>query len=176
MPLGVVGAGEDGQLRGRPDLRVVLADGQEARGVAGALTDAGGPVGELRPGPLEAVIAMAKSTRSEENGANTVEESWEMSSEAGDKLRFAATFTRGIGVRAHVEQKIHAAVKPSFHRIYKIDQVTQVAHSTADESRRARKVEVAASGPQLGKLFDGTEQLVAVMSVPAYYRQVFLPE
>jgi hypothetical protein len=125
---------------------------------------------------VPARIAMAKSARAEENGSTTVEESWDMSSDAGDKFRFAAAFTRSVGARARVEQKNHAAVRPDFFRIYRIDQVTQIVHSAADESRRARKLEATASGPQLGKLFDGSEQLVAVMTIPVYQRQVFLPE
>jgi hypothetical protein len=123
-----------------------------------------------------AKINMVRTLRSEDAGPTEVEESWEVSSAEGDKLRFNALYQRGVATRAHVEPKIYAAVKPEFYRIYKVDQVTEIVHSTVDDTKRARKVEVAASGPQFSKLFDGKERLVAVMSIPAYYRQVYLPE
>ena len=64
---------------------------------------------------------------------------------------------------------------PEFYRIYKVDQVTEAVHSSGPDRRRAKKVELSGSGPQLGPLLDGSEQLVAVTSIPAYYRQIFLP-
>lgn len=67
-------------------------------------------------------------------------------------------------------------MKPEFYRIYKADQVTEIVHSMADATKRAKKAELSASGPQIAKLFDGKEQLIAVMTIPAYYRQIFLPE
>ena len=93
----------------------------------------------------------------------------------GDQLRFAVTYERGIGTRGHVEPRVHSATKPDFYRVYKADQVTDVVHSVVPDMRRAKAVEFNASGPNLSKIFDGKEQLVAVTSIPAYYRQIFLP-
>jgi hypothetical protein len=160
---------------------LVLPVKEEKTGAAAAMV-VGGFVSEPQAAPgaynvyVPASVSMAKTARSEENGSTTVEESWNIANEAGDRLRFSAVYARGVGTRAHIEPRIYAAVKPEFYRIYKADQVTEIVHSTADNTKRAKSVEVSASGPQIGKLFDGSEQLVAVMSIPAYYRQVFLPE
>jgi hypothetical protein len=160
---------------------LVLPVKEEKTGSAAAMV-VGGFVSEPQAAPgaynvyVPAKVSMAKTARSEENGSTTIEESWDIATEAGDKLRFNAVYTRGIGTRARIEPRIYAAVKPDFYRIYKADQVTEIVHSTAEETKRARKVELSATGPQIAKLFDGSEQLVAVMSIPAYYRQVFLPE
>lgn len=121
-------------------------------------------------------ITVAKSSRSEGTSATTVEETWEVSTDAGDQIRFSLSYERGVGTRAHVEPRIYSATKPEFYRIYKADQVTEVVHSVAADAKRAQKVEFTGSGPQLSKVFDGTEQPVAVMSLPAYYRQIFLPD
>lgn len=123
-----------------------------------------------------ATLAMEKSSRSKGPGPTMVEEIWDVSTGAGDQLRFVMSYERGIGTRAHIEPRIYAAENPEFYRIYKADQVSEVVHSAADEAKRAEKVELSASGPLLSKVFDGDEQLVAVTSIPAYYRQVFLPE
>jgi hypothetical protein len=91
-------------------------------------------------------------------------------------LQFTTVYPRGVAMRAHVEPRIDAAAEPEFYGIYKADQVTEIVNSMADESKRAKKVELSASGSQIAKLFDGREQLVAVMNIPAYYRQISLPE
>jgi hypothetical protein len=142
--------------------------------VGGFVSDpqaAPGAYGVYVPGKFSVV----KNSRAE--GSETiVEESWAVSADAGDKLQFNAIYSRGVTTRAHVEPRIYAAAKPEFYRIYKADQVTEIVHSMADESKRAKKVEFSATGPQIAKLFNGKEQLVAIMTIPAYYRQIFLPE
>jgi hypothetical protein len=142
--------------------------------VGGFVSDpqaAPGAYGVYVPGKFSVV----KNARAE--GSETVmEESWAVSTDSGDKLQFTIVYPRGVATRAHVEPRIYAAAKPEFYRVYKADQVTEIVHSMADESKRAKKAELTASGPQIAKLFDGKEQLVAVMTIPAYYRQIFLPE
>ena len=68
------------------------------------------------------------------------------------------------------------SAKPEFYRIYKADAVTDVVHSVVPERRRAKAIEFTGSGPQFANVFDGQEQLIAVTSLPAYYRQIFLPD
>lgn len=142
--------------------------------VGGFVSDrsaAPGAYGVYVPG----TFSVAKSSRGE-GSETTVEENWSVSTDAGDKLQFTAVYSRGLAIRAHAEPRIYAAAKPEFYRIYKADQVTEIVHSLADESKRAKKVELSASGPRIATLFDGKEQLVAVMSVPAYYRRIYVPE
>jgi hypothetical protein len=124
-----------------------------------------------------AKITMAKTSRSEESGSTTVEETWEVSTDAGDQIHFAATYERGVGTRAHVEPRIYSATKPEFHRIYRADQVTDLVHSVVADTGRSKKIEFAGAGPQVSKALSGKEKPVAVVSIPAaYYRQIFLPE
>jgi hypothetical protein len=120
-------------------------------------------------------ITMTKSSRSEGAGATVVEENWDASNDAGERLRFSVSYERGVGVRAHVEPRAHAAIKPDFYRIYKADQVTDIVHSVVAGGRRAAKVEFVSAGPSLARIFDGKEELIAVTSIPAYYRQILLP-
>lgn len=124
---------------------------------------------------VHAEIAMEKTIRSE--GAGTVvEERWSVTTPAGDKLQFSASYARGVGQRMHVEPRIHAAVRPDFYRVYKADQVVEIVHSSAGEGKRARNLVLRASGPQLGGIFDGQERVVAVMAIPAYARDIFVSE
>ena len=143
--------------------------------IIGGLTSqpqaAPGAYGLYAPGK----ITMAKSARSDGPNVTTNEENWQAANEAGDQLRFNVAYERGIGARGHVEPRAYSATKPDFYRVYKADQVTDVVHSVLPDMRRARALEFNASGPNLSKIFDGKEELIAVTSIPAYYRQIFLP-
>jgi hypothetical protein len=57
-----------------------------------------------------------------------------------------------------VEAKIHSAIKPDFYRIYRIEQAVDVVRSVP-----AR---------QFSQLFDGSEQLISITSLPWYSREV----
>jgi hypothetical protein len=74
-----------------------------------------------------------------------------------------------------VEAKIHSAAKPAFYRIYKFEQAADVVRSTATGTDRVSKFSFKASGPKLAPLFDGSEQLISVTSVPFYSRTIYLP-
>jgi hypothetical protein len=60
-------------------------------------------------------------------------------------------------------------------KIYRVEQATDVVRSTATGTDRAQKVSFKASGKQLAPFFDGSEQLIAITSIPWYTRQIFLP-
>jgi hypothetical protein len=153
----------------------------EKTGTAGAMI-VGGFASQPQGAPgaygvyVPAKFTMTKSSRSVGAGSTTAEETWEVSTEAGDQIRFSTTYERGVGNRAHVEPRNYAATKPEFYRIYKADQVTDIVHSVAADTGRTKKVEFTGSGPQISKVLKGQEQPVAVVSIPAYYRQIFLPE
>jgi len=67
------------------------------------------------------------------------------------------------------------AAKPDFYRIYRVEQATDVLRSTATGVDRIMKLSFKASGDKFGQLFDGTEQLISVVSIPYYSRQTSLP-
>ena len=121
-------------------------------------------------------MTMIKSARSEGPNVTFVEENWTASSDAGDRISFAAAYQRGVGTRAYVEPHAYSATRPDFYRIYRADQITDTVHSTAAGMRKATKVEFSASGPQLSKFFNGSEELLGITSIPAYDRKIFLPD
>ena len=77
--------------------------------------------------------------------------------------------------RSKVEAKVHSAAKPAFYRIYRFEQAADVARSTAAGIDRVSKFSFKASGPKLAPIFDGTEQLISVTSIPSYSRSIYLP-
>jgi hypothetical protein len=179
---GLAADGADGKAvlnQGKFALWAIPAKNEQTGG--GAIMIIGGLTSQPQAAPgayavyAPAKITMAKSARSEGPNVTTSEENWQAANDAGDQLRFAVAYERGIGTRGHVEPRVHSATKPDFYRVYKADQVTDVVHSVVPDMRRAKTLEFNASGPNLSKIFDGKEQLVAVTSIPAYYRQIFVP-
>jgi len=83
--------------------------------------------------------------------------------------------THGVPARGKVEAKLHSGAKPDFYRIYKFEQAADVARSAAAGIDRVSKVSIKATGPRFAPLFNGSEQLISITSVPSYARSVYIP-
>ena len=123
-----------------------------------------------------AAISMTKSSKSEGEAATSATEQWRIRSDKGDTMDFTIGYDRGVGTRAHVEPHVYSALHPDFYRIYKVDQVTEIVHLAAQGGKKARDVTFVADGPQLSRFLDDKAELVAVISYPAYHRQIYLPQ
>jgi hypothetical protein len=80
-----------------------------------------------------------------------------------------------VPTRAKVEAKPRSPVNPEFFRIYHVDQGVHVVKSSPQGIDRGQHYQLRVTVSKLGKLFDGTEQLVSVAVLPWYVRQGFLP-
>ncbi len=131
------------------------------------------------PGPYGAFeLAKAnveQNVRTDPTGTSSVQESWEFRADNGSGIEFQVQYVRGLAVRGKVESTPHSAKTPDFYRIYRVDQAADVVRSTATGMDRAQKVTFKAVGQPLAQLFDGTEQLISITSIPLYTRQLFLP-
>ena len=84
-------------------------------------------------------------------------------------------FERAALTRGKVEAKIYSGAKPDFYRVYKFEQATDVVRSASMGVDRANKFNIKASGPKLAPLFDGTQQVISITSVPYYSRTIYIP-
>jgi hypothetical protein len=109
-------------------------------------------------------------------GKTNVEESWEFKGDGGNAIGLQLQYDRGVATRSKAEVMPHSGVKPDFYRIYRIEQAADVVRSTATSTDRAQKYAFKATGAKLSPLFNGSEQLVSITSLPFYTRQVSLPE
>jgi hypothetical protein len=71
----------------------------------------------------------------------------------------------------------YSAARPDFHRIYRFEQLVDVAMSRAMGKDLDGSIEIEVEGgpADFAALFDGSEALVGVMSIPVYVREVSLP-
>jgi hypothetical protein len=131
------------------------------------------------PGPYSvfgpASITIDRSVHTDPDGKSIIKESWQAKADDGSALDIQIEFVRGVPARGKVEARIHSAAKPDFYRVYRFEQAADVARSTATGVDRIVKFSLKATGPKLAPIFDGTEQLISITSVPIYTRSIYLP-
>jgi hypothetical protein len=104
-----------------------------------------------------------------------VTESWEMQNPAGGSIQLNVQYQRGTPSRAKGEAKPRSAADLNLWRIYRFDQAVDVVKSVPAGIDRVKSYQLKVSVPEFSKLFDGSEQVVSISSVPMYTRQTLLP-
>jgi hypothetical protein len=121
-------------------------------------------------------VRVERAVRAGPGGERRGEERWAVAAEgSSDRLEVRLRYVAAVPERAAYETLAHSARNPDFYRIYRVVQGNDFVRSGPTGVDRVEEFAFAASGPRLGALFDGSERLVAVLSVPSYVRQVFLP-
>jgi hypothetical protein len=131
------------------------------------------------PGPYgvfgAAKLTVERASHTDADGKTIIDETWLAKADDGSVLEVQLQFARGVPARGKVEAKLHSASKPDFYRIYKFEQVADVARSTATGIDRVSKFSIKATGPRFAPLFNGSEQLISITSVPSYSRSIYVP-
>ena len=104
-----------------------------------------------------------------------VAESWEMRDSAGGMIELRVQYQRGTPSRAKAEAKPRSGADPTVWRTYRFEQGVDVVKSIPAGIDRVQSYQLRVTVPELGKLFDGSEQLVSIAAIPWYTRQTFLP-
>ena len=123
--------------------------------------------------PAKGVID--RKSRTDVAGESIVDEAWQFTSDEGNAVEIQIQYVRGVPTRNKVEAKVHSAVKPDFYRIYRIENVSDVARSTATGVDRVKTFSIKTTGSKFGPMFDGSQQLISVTSMPWYARHTYLP-
>ena len=131
------------------------------------------------PGPYfvfgPAKIKVDRRSDTDAEGKSIIDEVWEVNADDGGAVQIGLQFTRGALARGKAEAKIHSAAKPEFYRIYRFDQAADLVKSTATGVDRVSKLSFKAAGPKLTSVFDGSEQLISITSIPFYSRSIYVP-
>jgi hypothetical protein len=130
-----------------------------------------GPYKNYRLASVRRELNHTVSALDEVEGSDT----WEFKDSSGVLIDFHVQYKRALPMRAKPVQKAYSSVEPGFFRIYKPDYLADVVKSIPAKIERVKDYRLKVSAPELGKLFDGTEQLVGIVVIPAYVRDVFLP-
>lgn len=134
---------------------------------------------DYAPGPywnsLGAKAVVSRRLWTEDDGIARADESWAFDDSGGESARLQVQFERGIAAMTSGQAVVHSNVKPEFYRLYKTEQAVDVVRSDPLGIDHIRNYFFKASGPRLSTIFDGTERLVSVTSLPWFTRQAFLP-
>ena len=122
---------------------------------------------------LKASALVERRVRHESSGS-AVEESWAFDADGGERVSLRLRFRRGPVSLQQVESRVHSQVRTGFWRIYRVEQAVDVVHP-AGEPGRLTEFSFKAQTTKLAALFDGTEQMAAIVSVPVYARRIYLP-
>jgi hypothetical protein len=152
----------------------VKKPGSETGGLmifAGLSPAAGGPYGAS----MKATNVVERKVGHEPAGKSIVEESWEYKADNGSSAALQVQYVRGIATREKGELRVYSQSKPEFFRIYRYEQGVDVVRGAGTGPERLQKAIFKAAGEKLSPLFDGTEQLISLTSVPWYQREIYLP-
>jgi hypothetical protein len=131
------------------------------------------------PGPYgvfgAAKLTVDRRSQTDADGKSIIDETWQAKADDGSMLEVQLQFARGVPARGKVEAKLHSGGKPEFYRIYKFDQAADLVRSTATGIDRVNKFLIKATGPRFAPLFNGTEELISITSVPSYSRAIYVP-
>jgi hypothetical protein len=141
--------------------------------VAGLFSAGGAPGAYGVYLPARAVVN--RTQRTDAQGNASIDESWEFQGASGHSIEAQVQYVRSPPTRSKSESRVHSGARPDFFRIYRVDSASDVARSSATGIDRVSRISLKASGERFAPLFDGTEQLISVTSIPWYSRQVFLP-
>lgn len=165
-----------------PMRSVVLAIPARKKGADAAVTMVvyGIAVGAGSPGAYGVYVpgqaAVERRTGTAIDGKSTADETWVFTAENGNSIDGRIQYERGATARSKLEAKTYSGASPEFFRIYRWDQVADVVRSTATGVDRITKFSFKAAGLKFAQIFDGSEQVIGVMSIPFYSRMVFLPD
>jgi hypothetical protein len=130
-----------------------------------------GPYGNFTP----AKVTVDRRSQSDGDGKTIIDEVWEMKADDGNGLEIRVQFLRGVPTREKVAWKYYSAAKPDFHRTYRIEHGVDVARSVPAGVDRVSTLVFKAVGPKLAPLFNGSERLISITSIPFYSRSIYLP-
>ena len=110
------------------------------------------------------------------DGQRTQTEIWTVQPESGRVLSFDLDYkVGGFMWSTGGESRPYSSVTPEFFRIYRYDQLANLAMNLAMGRPLNGKVSFSSTDPDLAGLFDGSEALVAIVSIPVFVRKITLP-
>lgn len=126
------------------------------------------------------VFELAKTTivrtaRTDPEGKSGADESWDFRVDDNAGVSVQLQFAHAPSARTKRETRVYSAKTPDLYRIYRIEEALDVVQSTETGVDRVQHVAFKIRGSNIAPLFNGSEKLVSITSIPWYTRQVFLP-
>ncbi len=114
----------------------------------------------------------------EDSTASSIKEAFHVHPEAGGTIELHLTYERGPLLRQTADRPnfpLWTTANPNIVRVYQEDSVLEILRNDAAGLNLTQELIFRSTVPELADLFDGSEQLVAILGNPYYARKVFSP-
>lgn len=133
------------------------------------------PVANTYGNSVAASISRNTVSSGPAEGTRQQQEMWTIRPDTGGEISLELSYQSGRATWSASEAMPYSSVTPEFHRIYRYQQLADLAMSAPMGKALNGKISFTSSVPELSGMFDGNEALVGVMAIPVYVREVFLP-
>ncbi|NNK77646.1 MAG: hypothetical protein HKP40_02935 [Litoreibacter sp.] len=120
-------------------------------------------------------IARSTSVSGPANAGRMRKEEWTIAPDGGGAMSLSLDFTSGKRGWSSDEARPFSNTDPEFSRIYRYNQLVDLVMSAPVGKPMGGNFEFSSTIPEMSKIFDGTQELVAILDVPVYVREVYLP-
>lgn len=124
---------------------------------------------------VPAAISRTRTLTDPADGPRTVSDAWMIAPDGGGTVSIALDYTAGKRGWSASESTPYSSADPAFSRIYRFDQMVDLVVSDGLGKPASGTYSVTSDVADLSAVFDGSEQIVTVMDVPVYVRDVSLP-
>lgn len=133
---------------------------------------------ENTPGPygnaIPADVMAERTVRSEANGTTLLTETWDARCEDGH-VSARVVAERATPKRQTLTSNTYSGITPSTYRTYRTDQGVDVLRGAGVVRDRVRDLSFQADGTRFAGLFDNSQHLVSITSIPWLVRSAALP-
>ena len=132
------------------------------------------------PGPFSNYIAALSSSMQRSISADgskvTRDETWKFSSASGESFEVHTKLEAGASPKgAPSETKFYDPANPAAYQVFRVEQVLDIARNATTGVDRVAEYSFKGGGGKFAALFDGTEKLLSVDSIPWYGRTISKP-
>ena len=131
------------------------------------------------PGPykntVKAMVSREATIKGAASESDSAGEVWKVQDSEGKILEFRMEYQRAVPKRVKRELKTRSNVEPDVLRIYRDDYADELLKSVSVGIDRVQSYQFRTTISELGKMFDGSEQLIGISVNPCRLRQAFLP-
>lgn len=124
---------------------------------------------------IHAAVSRTAALKAAGNDAASGREEWLVDDGVGGKIAFRMTYQGATPSWSEREALPYSNIEPDFHRIYRYQQITDLLRSAPAGVDRLGDYAFTTSIEELAPMFDGSEELIAVINIPWYSRRTFLP-
>ncbi len=131
---------------------------------------------ETFPGAQRAEISRRTSTDGAANEGRQREEQWNVALESGGELSLSLNFLSGKRSWITSKAQVYSSTDVNHSRVFHYDQLVDVVMSVPIGKPNSGDFFFSSTIPELADVIDGSEEVLAIIDVPVYVREVFLPD